>query len=85
MPEIGVRMLKARASEILREVEERRVPYTITRRGRVVAVLLPIGPDRSQQPGSEAAWDELAELGQEVAAGWVEPLASYEILSNMRR
>jgi prevent-host-death family protein len=90
MPDVGVRELKARASEIVREVRERRVRYTITYRGRPVGVLMPL-----DDPGDAAlgdgvgspvsAWDELVRLGQEIGQGWRSPLTSAELLSEMRR
>lgn len=39
MPEIGVRELKTRASEIIRTVRDHRARYVVTRRGRPVGVL----------------------------------------------
>ena len=41
MREIGIRELKSRASEIVREVAEGHATYTITRRGRAVGILSP--------------------------------------------
>jgi antitoxin (DNA-binding transcriptional repressor) of toxin-antitoxin stability system len=38
MPDIGVRELKTRASEIIRDLREQRTRYVVTYRGRV-------GPD----------------------------------------
>jgi prevent-host-death family protein len=90
MPDIGVRDLKIRASEIIRNVRERRARYIITYRGRPVGLLLPLGeansaslPDASE-PGT-AAWDELTRLGEEIGRGWRSPLSSAELLSEMRR
>lgn len=47
MREIGVRALKAKLSSVLREVEggER---VTVTSRGRPVAEIVPVGPERSE-------------------------------------
>jgi prevent-host-death family protein len=42
MEEIGIRELKARASEVVRAVKERRARYVITQRGRPAAVLVPL-------------------------------------------
>jgi prevent-host-death family protein len=42
MPDIGVRELKTHASEIIRQVRERRERYVITHRGRPVGVLMPL-------------------------------------------
>ncbi len=41
MKDIGIRQLKARASELVRKVSEDRVIYAITRHGRTVGVLAP--------------------------------------------
>ena len=89
MPQVGVRELKIRASEIIREVRERHARYTITYRGRPVAVLLPL--DTETQSGvldvdhGTAAWDELCRLGEEIGRGWKSDQSSAELLSEMRR
>ncbi len=41
MPTVSIRELKARASEILREVERHGTEFTVTRRGRPVARIEP--------------------------------------------
>ena len=90
MAEVGVRELKARASEIIRDVREGRTRYVITHRGRPVGLLIPL-----EEPGSSAlpaagepataAWDDLVRLGEEIGRGWRSPLTSTELLSDMRR
>lgn len=90
MPDIGVRELKTRASEIIRSVRERRARYTITYRGQPVGVLMPLEQPRAEPAigaagSAEAAWDELVRLGQEIGRGWRSPLTSTELLSEMRR
>ena len=85
MPEIGVRELKARASEILREVRDRRTRYVVTHRGRPVGLLVPMPQPRAEEPSDAKAWEELARLGEEISEGWKSPIASDEILSEMRR
>ena len=89
MPEIGVRELKSRASEIVRNVRRRRTRYVITYRGRPVGILSPLeGNDlvtRSSTAETSVAWDELTRLGQELAQGWPANKTSGEILSDMRR
>ena len=88
MPQVGVRELKARVSEIVREVRDRHVRYTITYRGRPVAVLLPL---ESAQPAETVAgqgaatWEELSRLGEEIGQGWRSAQTSAELLSEMRR
>ena len=90
MPTVGVRELKARASEILREVREKRVRYVVTHHGKPVSLLLPIddaleadGEDRKEL--DPKIWDELSRLGEEIGRGWQSPLSSAELLSEMRR
>ena len=90
MTEIGIRELKARASQIIRNVRERRARYLITHRGRPVGVLLPleearmVPPAPTGEPGA-TAWEELTRLGEEIGKGWRSSLTSTEMLSEMRR
>ena len=90
MDEIGLRELKAHASEIVRSVREARARYVITHRGRPVALLIPVDLPREISPSLEveppsAAWDELIRLGEEIGREWRSPLSSEEILSEIRR
>ena len=90
MPDVGVRELKVRASEIIRDVRERRARYIITYRGRPVGLLMPLEEARPTDlsPTGEpatAVWEELTRLGEEIGRGWRSPLTSTELLSEMRR
>ena len=90
MPDVGVRELKIRASEIVRRVRDQRVQYVVTYRGRPVGLLTPLDEaSLSPQPlGEEAAsttWETLMRLGEEIGQGWRSPLTSAELLSEMRR
>ncbi len=86
MPEAGVRELKARASEIIRRVRDRRLRYIITYRGRPVAVLAPLeGSTTTETARGGEAWRELERLGAEIGKGWRAPVSSAELLSGMRR
>ena len=86
---VGVRELKAQASEVIRAVREQQARYTITYRGRPVAVLLPLGSEQEAAALSAnhetSAWDELSRLGEEIGRGWKSPQTSAELLSDMRR
>lgn len=89
MPDVGVRELKAHASEIIREVREEQAQYVTTYRGRPVGLLTPLehvglSAVRDQEP-AELAWDALTRLGEEIGRGWCSPLTSDELLSEMRR
>jgi len=90
MPDVGVRDLKIRASEIVRRVRDQRVQYVITYRGRPVGLLTPLDEAAlsPQPPGGEAAsttWETLMRLGEEIGQGWRSPLTSAELLSETRR
>jgi prevent-host-death family protein len=84
MEEIGIRELKARASEVVRAVKERRVRYLITQRGRPVALLVPLDA-LPPQPDADEVWARLEELGKEIARNWQSEKSAVEILSEMRR
>lgn len=90
MPEIGVRELKVRASEIVRNVWKRRARYIITYRGRPVGLLAPLEAPASQNAvplpeSAEAVWDELTRLGKKISRGWPQGISSADVLSEMRR
>ena len=87
MPDIGIRELKMRASEIVRSVREQRARYVITYRGSPVGLLTPIDETRpaASSASDSSAWDELARLGEEISRGWTSPRTSAELLSDMRR
>jgi prevent-host-death family protein len=81
MPEVGVRELKNRASEILRAVREGRAEYVITYRGQPVARLVPIAEDEE----GEQTWQELERLSREISARWQSDKSAGELLDEVRR
>jgi prevent-host-death family protein len=81
---IGIRELKARASEVVRAVKERRARYVITLRGQPAAILVPLDAV-PPQPDADEVWARLEELGKEVARNWQSEKSAVEILSEMRR
>jgi prevent-host-death family protein len=86
VPQIGIRELKIRASEILRNVRRRKTRYVITYRGRPVDLLTPVEePALSTAASTEENWDALNHLGQKIAAGWPAGVSSADILSGMRQ
>ncbi len=89
MPDVGVRELKTRASEIVQNVRERQAHYIITYRGRPVGILSPLDVTiQAALSGGESAtavWEELTRLGEEIGQGWQSSLSSAELLSEMRR
>lgn len=89
MSEVGIREFKAQASKIIDEVGAHAARYTITRRGRPVAVLLPIAdvPVEAAASGLQAddVWRELDRLGEEIGRGWQAAESSGEMVARMRR
>jgi prevent-host-death family protein len=81
---IGIRELKARASEVVRAVKERRARYVITLRGQPAAILVPLDAV-PPQPDADEVWARLEELGKEIARNWQSEKSAVEILSEMRR
>jgi len=84
MEEIGIRELKARASEVVRAVKERRARYIITQRGRPAAVLVPLDA-LAPQPNTDEVWARLERIREELGKGWQSEKSAVEILSEMRR
>jgi len=84
MEEIGIRELKARASEVVRAVKERRARYIITQRGRPAAVLVPLDA-LPLQPNADEVWARLEKIREELGKGQQSEKSAVEILSEMRR
>ena len=86
MKDIGIRELKAHASDLVRRVAEEHATYTITRRGRPVGVLTP--PDfftpreTSAGPG---AWDQLLALADRLGGRGGRKTSAVKELAAMRR
>lgn len=86
MKEIGIRELKARASELVRHVAEEHATYTITRRGRPVGVLAPadyVPPERSRL--NDEAWARLEEMWDRFAKSPPPRKSALQELFRMRR
>lgn len=86
---IGVKELKARASEIVGNVRRDRRRYTVTLRGQPVAILAPIDASvvTAQLPAAPAAdsWETLMQMGSMIAARWPKGVSGVDVLSEMRR
>ncbi len=77
---VGIRVLKARAGELVRNVQRGR-RYVISIRGRPVALLIPIEP--VMPPPAENAWEELFHLGESLR--WSTERTTQELLAEVRR
>jgi prevent-host-death family protein len=86
MKDVGIRELKAHASDLVRRVAEEHATYTITRRGRPVGVLAPSGyqaPARAE--ANDAAWVRLKELWDRVDMSRQPRKSALSELAKMRR
>jgi prevent-host-death family protein len=84
MEEIGIRELKARASDVVREVKEKRARYVVTQRGEPVALIIPLDALPTQKSDDEV-WERLMQIGEEISKSWQSEKSAVEILSEMRR
>jgi len=86
MPRIGLRDLKIHASEVLRDVQEHRVRYVVTKRGEPQAIIIPYSVHEESAPvDREAAWNRIADALTDVRRGWDSPLTAEEVIRDMRR
>jgi len=92
MPRVGIRELKARASEIVRAVREEKAQYVITYQGQPVGVLSPIDEQQLDallvqavcRPTDEELTAELDELSQRIARRWKGRNTAVQVLSEVR-
>lgn len=85
---IGVRDLKNRASELVREVHERDAEYIVTLRGQPVAVLKPLSDKNEQElkrVERQEALSRLDELAEQIASAWRSPKSAVKLLEEQRR
>lgn len=80
MPEyVGVRVLKARAGEIVRNVQ-RGMRYVVSLRGKPVALIIPLEP--VAEPAKEDTWDALYQAAGRLE--WITPRTTAELLDEVR-
>jgi prevent-host-death family protein len=94
MARVGVRELKNRTTEIIRDVHENQAEYVVTYHGRPVAVLLPIDEAWLEAEARRAAeattpgddvWVELEALRQQIGRSWQSEKTAAELISEQRR
>lgn len=82
---VGVRELKQRATEIVREIREAQATYDVTYRGKVVAHLVPAEQEPAQEPFDLKKWRaEMDELGERIAKKWPKGLSAVEAIRDDR-
>jgi prevent-host-death family protein len=82
---VGIRELKARASELVRAVREEGERYEITIRGEVAALLVPADSRRPADPEAIGAWlKDLDALSDEIGRLSPDGLGADEIMRQER-
>lgn len=85
---IGIRELKNRASEIVREVRETQATYVVTVRGEPVAELRPVGAKtirKRTQEEVDQVMQEVEELARRISRAWKSPKTAVELIEEQRR
>ena len=86
MPRIGLRDLKTRASEVIRDVEENNVRYTVTNRGTPVALLVPYTVAEERRPmTAEESTAYLDGLAKKITEAWTDPRSVADLMDEIRR
>jgi prevent-host-death family protein len=85
MRAIGIRELKARASQVLRRVRERGEEVEVTHHGRVVARLIPVSRERRRPRALAAAWSTLDRVAREIGARWPKGRSAVKAVREGRR
>ena len=84
MTTVGIRELKQQASELIRQVREEGKEISVTYRGEVVAVLVPVRR-RSRTEEEAQAWAEIDLLAAAIGASWPEGVSAAEAIEEERQ
>ena len=85
MQTIGVRELKAKASQVIRDVRQHKARYMITHRGKVVAQITPAEDGEARQQSAQEWLASLDELIEAVARTNPGPVDAVELVREGRR
>ncbi len=92
MPVIGVRELREKTAEVLRELRERRAEYVITYQGRPVAVLLPVDSESVEaamvevgRKSAQGSWETYAALIERTRRDWPAGQKTQDVIDDIRR
>lgn len=86
MQAVGIRKLKARASELVRRVREDHETIEVTYRGRAVARLVPIEQPRNTDMAEFGAiWADMDRLAEEISALWPAGVSATDAIDDVRR
>jgi prevent-host-death family protein len=82
---IGVRELKQRTSQILKDVRERGEEIDVTHHGRVIARLVPVAHERVRARPPAAAWSTLDRVAREIGRRWPKGRSATQAVREGRR
>jgi prevent-host-death family protein len=85
MQTVGIRELKARTSEILRQVRDEGQPVDITLRGEVIARIVPVAPAQAQHAQALAVLHAMEQLAAEIGAQDLPPIDTTTLMREERR
>ena len=85
MVAVKIAELKARADEIIHQIQQTGESIEILNDGLVVAKLVPIEEDRTSQEDLDAFWAEFDQLSEEISANWPEGVSAVDAVRDVRR
>ena len=85
MPSIGIRELKARTSQVIRDVRRHGGEVDITHHGRVVARLIPVATPRRPSRRSAAVWSTIDRVAREIGRRWPKGVSAVRAVREGRR
>lgn len=85
MRSIGVRELKQRTSQVMRQVREKGEPVEVTYRGQVIARLVPVTRPRVPDKDLGAVWSDLDRLAAEIGGRWPKGQSAADAVREGRR
>lgn len=85
MRSVGVRELREKTSQIVRDVREKGEEVDITYRGKVVARIVPSGRTRADREEIAAWWRRHDELGKEISKHWPKGVSAVDAIREQRR
>ena len=85
MRSIGIRELKARASQVIRELRIHGGEVHITHHGRVVARLIPVPAPRPPSRRSAAVWLAIDRVSREIGRRWPKGVSAIQAVREVRR
>ena len=82
MVKVGIRELKQRTSELIRQVREKKAEILVTYHGEVVARIVPIEPSAEE---TGRAWVALDHLAAEIGPRWPKDVSAADAVSEGRQ